>query len=301
VRITDIRVDTLSIGPSFVRIETDEGLTGLSEVSWHDVALFRRQLDLTVKPNLVGADPLRPGRHWERLVQATPELPYPTPIELTGVIDIALWDLMGKAAGLPIHVLLGGAARTEFDLYWSCGAGGDRTPAKMAAAIEVGLRDGFKAFKIRMDWAPLRIDQDPRKDIDALDIPVSAGESQHGRWQFRDLLELSNPDILQPDIVDAGGISETVRIFQLAEVHAKAVMPHCPSAGLLSIASLQAYSTVLGGTRPHEYGTEYGPRPEQIQELYLEPVLPVNGRISLPTGPGLGLTLNEAVIDRLRI
>ena len=60
-------------------------------------------------------------------------------------------------------------------------------------------------------------------------------------------------------------------------------------------------SPVLGGTRPHEYGTEYGPRPEQIQELYLEPVLPVAGRISLPTGPGLGLTLNEAVIDRLRV
>ena len=78
-------------------------------------------------------------------------------------------------------------------------------------------------------------------------------------------------------------------------------MPHCPSAGLLSIASLHAYATVPGGTRPHEYGTEYGPRPEQIQELYHEPVLPVNGRISLPTGPGLGLTLNEAVIDRLRV
>ena len=72
MKITDIRVDTLSIGPSFVRVETDEGLTGLSEVSWHDVALFRRQLDLTIKPNLIGADPLRPGRHWERLVQATP-------------------------------------------------------------------------------------------------------------------------------------------------------------------------------------------------------------------------------------
>jgi len=53
VKITDIRVDTLSIGPSFVRVETDEGLTGLSEVGWHDVALFRRQLDLTIKPKSI--------------------------------------------------------------------------------------------------------------------------------------------------------------------------------------------------------------------------------------------------------
>jgi L-alanine-DL-glutamate epimerase-like enolase superfamily enzyme len=78
-------------------------------------------------------------------------------------------------------------------------------------------------------------------------------------------------------------------------------MPHSPAAGLLCIASLHAYATVLGGTRPHEYGTEYGPRPEQIQELYHEPVLPVNGRIALSDRPGLGVTLNEAVIDRLRV
>ena len=289
-----------------------------------DPALFRRYVDLTIKPLLVGTDPLQPGRHWERLVHATHERPYPTPIEIAGVIDIALWDLVGKAAGLPIHVLLGGAARTEFDLYWSCGAGGNRTPAEMAAALEVGLKDGFKAFKIRMDWAPLRIDQDPRKDMEMARVcrelvgpdawigfdvnraytvstairqgraprgarlrpPRGAAaavrparpspgrrRARHPGLGRRELstddgssatsIELANPDILQPDIVDAGGISETVRIFQLAEVHAKPVMPHCPSAGLLSIASLQAYATVPGGTRPHEYGTEYGPRPEQ--------------------------------------
>ena len=361
MKITDIRVDTLSIGPTFVRVETDEGLTGLSEVGWHDVAMFRRQLDLTIKPNLIGADPLRPGRHWERLVQATPELPYPTPIEIAGVIDIALWDLVGKAAGLPIHVLLGGAARTEFDLYWSCGAGGDRTAAEMAAAIEVGLKDGFKAFKIRMDWAPLRIDQDPRKDmemarvvrelvgpdawigfdvnradtvstairqgrrleelgyahfeeplpqydlpglrqvVDALDIPVSAGESQHGRWQFRDLIELSNPDILQPDIVDAGGISEVVRIFQLAEVFAKPVMPHSPSAGILSIASMHAYATVLAAVRPHEYSVEYGPGPDKIAALFEEPVLHDRGVFRLSDRPGLGVTLRDDVEGLSRV
>ena len=73
----------------------------------------------------------------------------------------------------------------------------------------------------------------------------------------------ADPDILQPDIVDAGGISEVVRIFQLAEVFAKPVMPHSPSAGILSIASMHAYSTVLSAVRPHEYSVEYGPAPER--------------------------------------
>ena len=358
MKITDIRVDTLSIGPSLVRVETDEGLTGLSEVGWHDPLLFRRYLDLTIKPLLVGTDPLQPGRHWERLVFGTHERPYPTPIALAGVVDIALWDLMGKAAGLPIHAVLGGAARTEFELYWSCGRGGDRTPADMAAALQVGLDQGFRAFKIRMDWAPLRIDRDPGKDLemarvcrelvgpdawigfdanrgytvstairqgraleglgyahfeeplphidlpgvrrvaDALDIPISTGENEAGRWRFRDLLALADPDILQPDIVDAGGISETVRIFELAEAHGKPVMPHSPAAGLLCIASLHAYATVPGGTRPHEFSVEYGPPPERIQELFLEPVLPVDGRISLSDRPGLGLTLDERSVAR---
>jgi L-alanine-DL-glutamate epimerase-like enolase superfamily enzyme len=359
MKITDIRVDTLSIGPTLLRVYTDEGVIGLSETSWHDPAIVRRYLDLTIKPLLVGTDPLQPGRHWERLVFGTHRKPYTTPIELAGVVDIALWDICGKVAGLPIHALLGGAARTEFDLYWSCGSGGERTIDQMLDALRVGLDQGFRAFKIRMDWGPLRIDANPRKDLEmaaaardlvgmdawlgfdanrgysvstairqgrrleelgyahfeeplapydlpgvrevaaALDIPISTGEGEQGRWRFRDLLELGDPDILQPDIVDAGGISETVRIFQLAEVHGKPVMPHSPSAGMLGAASLHAYATVQGATRPHEYSTEYGPPPEQLAELFEGLPLPEVGRIALSDRPGLGLILDERVLDRL--
>lgn len=53
-----------------------------------------------------------------------------------------------------------------------------------------------------------------------------------------------------------------MRIFQLAEVHAKPVMPHSPAAGILLVASLHAYATVPSGVRPHEYSVEYGPSPD---------------------------------------
>ncbi len=90
-----------------------------------------------------------------------------------------------------------------------------------------------------------------------------------------------------------------VRIFQLAEVHAKPVMPHSPAAGIMLVASLHAYATVPSGVRPHEYSVEYGPSPDQLAELFGEAVLPHDGRIALPTGPGLGLELNEEAFERL--
>lgn len=360
MRITEIQVDTLSIGPSLVQVMTDEGIVGLSEVGWQDPAIFRRHLERVIKPQLIGSDPLQPGRHWERLVNGTRALPYPTSSAFAGVIDIALWDILGKAAGLPIHALLGGAARTEIPLYWSVGAGFEKTPDQMVADVMRGRDQGFEAFKIRMDWGPIQSDVDPAKDLEmarrcreavgptawigfdanrgysvgtairqgrrleelgyahfeeplperdmaglrevcrVLDIPVSTGEQLQDRWGFRDLLELADPDILQPDIVDAGGISEVLRILQLAEVHAKPVMPHSPSAGILSIASLHVYSTIPSASAPHEYSVEYGPPPERIAELFEEPIEPFDGRIQLTDRPGLGLVLDQSVVARLR-
>jgi L-alanine-DL-glutamate epimerase-like enolase superfamily enzyme len=361
VRIADIRVDSLSIGPTLVQVVTDEGLVGLSELGWHDPAIFRGHLERVLKPQLIGADPLQPGRIRERLVSGTRELPYPTTSAFAGVIDICLWDIMGKRAGLPLYALLGGAARTDIPLYWSVGAGFGKTPEQMAADVLRGRDQGFDAFKIRMDWGPLRPDVDPSKDIEmarrcrealgpdvwigfdanrgysvgtairvgrqlealgfahfeeplpendltglrevcrALDIPVSTGEQLHDRWGFRDLLAGADPDILQPDIVDAGGISEVMRIFELAAVHAKPVMPHSPAAGILSTASLHAYATVATAHAPHEYSAEYGPPPEQIAELFVDPIEHHGGRIQLPDRPGLGLVLDERMVARLRV
>jgi L-alanine-DL-glutamate epimerase-like enolase superfamily enzyme len=361
MRITQILADTLDIGPTIVRVVTDEGLVGLSELGWQDPAIFRAHLDRVIRPQLIGHDPLKPGRHWERLTAGTHDLPYPTSTSFAGVIDIALWDLLGKATGLPIHALLGGAARTKIPLYWSVGAGFEKSPEKMVADVMVGHEQGFRAFKIRMDWGPIRCDVDPAKDLEtarqvraavgpdvwlgfdanrgysvgtairqgreferlgfahfeeplpehdmaglrevcrALDIPVSTGEQLKHRWDFRDLIESADPDILQPDIVDAGGISEVVRIFQLAEVFAKPVMPHSPSAGILSIASMHAYATVLAAVRPHEYSVEYGPGPDKIAALFEEPVLHDRGVFRLSERPGLGVTLRDDVEGLSRV
>ena len=67
-----------------------------------------------------------------------------------------------------------------------------------------------------------------RQVADALDVAVSTGEQDWDRWRFRDVIQLGNPDILQPDILGASGPSEILKIYTLATTHNKPIMPHSP-------------------------------------------------------------------------
>ncbi len=110
---------------------------------------------------------------------------------------------------------------------------------------------------------------------------------------------LGNPDILQPDILNAGGPSEVKRIYELATTWDKPVMPHSPQAGINSMASLHAYATVQHAVRPHEFSTEFSGPLDDLAELFGEGVLPVDGDMILSDKPGLGIELNEAAVARL--
>lgn len=363
MKITDVRADFLRTGVTLLRIFTDQGIVGVSEASWRQDRSFLPWLEEVIRPRLVGQDPRQPGRHWDRLafgvVEGTPQDRREVPIAFTAAVDIALWDLTGKAVGLPVYQLLGGAARTTIPLYWSVGSGWRKTPADMVADVHDGYDRGFRAFKIRMDWGAFRQDADPEKDyqifracreelpaevplsfdanggysvstaivqgrrfedlgiahfeepipyfdlpglrqvVDALDVPVSSGEWEPSRWRFVDLIELGNPDIVQPDILAAGGISELRRIADVAAAYNKPVMPHCsPFLPFDAVASLSLYATLLNGVRPHEFTTEGAVPIAEAAELFEEPILPVDGQITLPDRPGLGLTINERALER---
>lgn len=359
MQITDVRADLLSTGKVLVRVYTDAGIVGYAEGPGRSPRLVHAYIDDVIKPVLVGSDPRQIERHWESLAlgyedRAT-KLPYP----VVGAIDIALWDILGKDAGLPVHALMGGAARKSIKLYWSVGNGWNKTPGQMLERVREGWDRGFRAFKIRMDWRAYRQDADPEKDfqmfrlvrefvpsgdylgfdanngysvstaitqglrfqelgidhfeeplpqydlpglrqvVDHLAVAISTGEQDGGRWRFKELVDMANPDILQPDILNAGGVSEVKRIYDLAVMHNKQVMPHSPSAGINSIASLHAYSTVKNAVRPHEFSTEFSGPLDEIAELYGESVIPdANGYVHLSDRPGLGLEVNEAAIEK---
>src|SRR6185369_14757738 len=357
MKITDVRADFLRTGRTLLRIFTDEGVTGLAEAGWGHDRIFLAWLDDVIRPRLLGQDPRQPAHHWDRLVfgmpEGTPQDWMRVPVEAVGAVDVALWDLTGKAAGLPVYQLLGGAARTTIPLYWSVGNGAGKTGDQMLADVQRGVDLGFRAFKIRMDWGSFRQDADPEKDYqmfrlcreslpadmplsfdansgysvstaiqqgrrfedlgiahfeepipyydlpglrqvaDALDVAVSSGEFESTRWRFVDLIELGNPDIVQPDILTVGGITELRRVADLASSYNKPLMPHSPQMGLDAAASLHVYATLQNGTRPHEFSTEFTATIEEIAELFEEPILPIDGQITLPDRPGLSLTLNE--------
>ena len=75
-------------------------------------------------------------------------------------------------------------------------------------------------------------------------------------------------------------------------------MPHSPSAGINSIASIHCYSSIKNANRPHEFSIEFAPPLEQIAELYGEHVIPHDGTITLTNKPGLGIELNEAALAK---
>ena len=139
-----------------------------------------------------------------------------------------------------------------------------------------------------------------REVTDALDVTVSAGEQDSFHWWFQNLVALGNPDILQPDILNADGPSEVKRIFDYATALDKSVMPHSPQNGINSMASLQVYATTLNANRPHEFSTEFSGPLEDVAELYGEHVVPKDGKIVLTDRPGLGIDLNEAAVQRMK-
>ncbi len=169
----------------------------------------------------------------------------------------------------------------------------------VSTAIQQGRR--FEALGIDHFEEPI-----PHNDLaglrqvaDALDVAVSAGEQDSFRWWFQQLIDLGNPDILQPDILNAGGPSEVKRIYDMATTLDKPVMPHSPQAGINSMASLHAYVTVQNATRPHEFSTEFSGPLDDVAELYGDGVIPKDGCMELSDRPGLGIELNEAAVTRL--
>ena len=169
----------------------------------------------------------------------------------------------------------------------------------VSPAIQQGRR--FEALGIDHFEEPLPYWDLPglKQVTDALDVAVSAGEQDAYRWWFHQLVLLGNPDILQPDILNAGGPSEVMRIYELAATWEKPIMPHSPQAGINSMASLHTYACIQNATRPHEFSGEFSGSLDEVADLYGDGVMPVNGKMHLSDKPGFGVELTETAVARL--
>jgi L-alanine-DL-glutamate epimerase-like enolase superfamily enzyme len=152
---------------AFVIIHTDQGLTGIGEASpMHGGRASLGIINNDLAPMLIGRDPLDHAvlldRAMHTLIKLGPEGALTWAI---AALDIAMWDLKGKATGLPIYKLIGGAWKTALPFYASIGGNGDRSLDDVIRIVEQRLNDQPAAIKIRFDNDRTALDKDIAGDI----------------------------------------------------------------------------------------------------------------------------------------
>lgn len=139
----------------------------------------------------------------------------------------------------------------------------------------------------------------------ALPIPIAGGEASFSRFGFRDLLVQRAVDILQPDVAAAGGISECRKIFDMASAFGVRCNPHVWGTGVTIAASLQLLAIVPHvppGLYPVEPMLEFDCTEHPIRQAVLTaPLEPRDGRIGIPTGPGLGISIDRGALERFAV
>jgi L-alanine-DL-glutamate epimerase-like enolase superfamily enzyme len=268
-------------------------------------------------------------------------------------IDIALWDIKGKAEGKPVHELLGGAKRDRVRAYASMLM--PDTPEETAERVARLCDDGFTAVKL--GWGPLG--RDPKQDValaaaakgaagdaeilidaglgygrdaataigvarelerlgvfwleepfepdeyeayaelaDAVEVRVAAGEQDTTLWGFRELIERGHVDLVQPDVTRCGGITELLRIAEFAQERGVETVPHAWKSGIIKAASLHVNAVL-----PDALFQEYCVADTPINTSLTRQRLPIDadGNVAVPTGPGLGIELDDEVLARYRV
>ena len=151
----------------FVLVHTDDGLVGLGEVSPMQGGLASLGIVANdLAPLLIGQDPLDHAVLLDRAMHTLVKLgPEGALTSALAAVDIACWDLKGKATGLPIHKLIGGAWSTALPFYASIGGNGERSVDEVLRVVEQRLKDQPAAIKIRFDADRTRPDLDIPNDI----------------------------------------------------------------------------------------------------------------------------------------
>lgn len=141
------RVETFAVAPRwlFVRIQTDDGIVGWGEASLEGNSGVVRTAVEQFAEYLVGQDASRIEDHWQVLTKSGFYRGGPVFASAVSGIDQALWDIAGKALGVPVHRLLGGAVRDRIRAYgW---VGGDE-PAEVGDHIAAQMAVGLTAVKM---------------------------------------------------------------------------------------------------------------------------------------------------------
>lgn len=141
------KLSTYRVAPRwmFLKVETDEGITGWGEPVVEGRARTVEAAVHEFAQTLVGQDPMRINDHWQTMYRSHFYRGGAILMSAIAGIDQALWDIKGKALGVPVYELLGGRVRDRMKVYsW---VGGDR-PADIVADMQRLMEGGFDTFKL---------------------------------------------------------------------------------------------------------------------------------------------------------
>jgi galactonate dehydratase len=340
LRIT--KLETVFVQPRwlFLKIHTDEGIVGLGEPITEGRAKTCATAVQEVAPYLVGKDPRAVVHHWQAIYRHAFYRGGPILTSVLSGIEQALWDIKGKALGVPIYELLGGPTRDRVRVYahartpetvkqrkaegftaFKTGVnrgtelGVIASPQEINEAIEgfAALREaGGKDVDIGIDfhgaispqnakllikglepYQPLFVEEPVQcQNVDVMadiargtHLPIATGERIFTKWGFREILEKRAATILQPDLCHAGGIFEGRIIAGMAEAYYASIAPHNPLGPISLAAGIQLAASV-----PNFLAQEQ----VSLGEGYIKnPFKITNGYVMVPTGPGLGIELDE--------
>ncbi len=140
------KVETQIVKPRwvFLKLHTDEGLVGIGEPTLENRAYTIVQAVAELEPYLLGKDPTRVVHHWQAMYKHAFYRGGPVLTSALSGVEHALWDLAGKAAGLPIYQLLGGPVRDRIRVYAHCRG---ESVAELAEHGRMLVARGFHALK----------------------------------------------------------------------------------------------------------------------------------------------------------
>ncbi len=339
------KLETFLVKPRwlFLKVHTNTEIVGLGEPILEGRARTCAEAVQEIAPYLVGKDPRKVVHHWQAIYRHAFYRGGPILTSVLSGIDQALWDIKGKAFGVPVYELLGGPTRDRIKVYGRAGSPEDvnkrikqgftalktgvakKRPARIietpgfveyaaerfaalreAAGPDIDIAIDFHGaippqtarllIKALEPYQPYFIEEPVQcQNIDVMadiahgtHLPIATGERIFTKWVFREILEKGAASILQPDLCHAGGITEVRLIAGMAEAYYAAIAPHNPLGPISLAAGLQIAASVPNFLCQEQSSLGVG---------YLkEPFVMKDGYTPLPTGPGLGIELDEEQI-----
>jgi L-alanine-DL-glutamate epimerase-like enolase superfamily enzyme len=327
-----------------VEIRTDEGLVGIGEAPGPTLPAIQAVIDRELTQFVVGEDPLRIEWLVHRMEEYSRNWSGIAGYAIAG-LELALFDLKGKALGVPVAELLGGVGREAVPvigyLFIDDPEANARKAAEFVAAghtelkLKVGrslaqdhdtlaaIRDRVgPEVKIRIDanmnWSvpaaikwiraldefDLQYVEQPVPDFDlaglaqvrrSVSVPIAADESCTSVRSALELIKAEACDVFVVYPSEAGGLTRACQIAALAAAAGKwCAIGSWAELGVATIANVHVVAS--SPNFPFASDTHY---PLQLNDVLVDPVEIVNGKIGLPRDPGLGVALDPESMAHL--